>query len=484
MRFTETGFLFFFLPVVFAVYFLFLRRRPRAGNAFLAAASFVFYAWGEPFFVFVMAFSVVVNYAFAFFMDPVSGKKRKLLHIAAVVFDVALLGALKYAAFFSKSLAALTGLALPVSDIPLPAGISFYTFQAISYVTDVYRGKEKAESGLINTALYISFFPQLIAGPIVRYSVIAEEIRRRGCSSRDVSDGIFLFIRGLGKKVLLADRLAVPADAAFRIAKSGKWIGAQTGMSAPMAWLGALAFGLQIYYDFSGYSDMAVGLGRMFGFHLPENFRNPLAAGSVSEFWRRWHITLGEWFRDYVYIPLGGSREGSAKRIRNLFLVWILTGLWHGAGWNFVLWGMVFFTAILLEKLPAMAGPGKNARKERKKGPALRAAGHLWTLLVFFTGMVFFRADSAGLAFRYLSSMFRFSTAGQDAFTFYGSQYGIFLAAGALFALPAPAAVRRFLQKDTPAVLLVKMFLAAVVFIFSAAFIVNVGYTPFIYFAF
>ena len=449
MRFTDPGFLFLFLPGVFGVYYLFLRRKQDAANAFLAAASILFYAWGEPVFVLVLLFSVILNHTFAVCLDRLTGKGRKRVFLVSVVYNVTLLCILKYTGFLAEALGSLTGLAVRAWDVPLPAGVSFYTFQALSYVTDVYRGREKAEKSLLRTALYISFFPQLIAGPIVRYHVIAEEIRHRKVSSGDVADGIFLFARGLGKKVLLADQLAVPADAAFRAAGSGSWLGTPTGLPTAMAWLGAAAFGLQIYFDFSGYSDMAAGLGRMFGFHLPENFRHPLAAGSVSEFWKRWHITLGEWFRDYVYIPLGGSREGTAKRIRNLFAVWLLTGLWHGAGWTFILWGMVFFAAILIEKLPGMTGMGKGVRKGRKKGPAARAAGRLWTLFVFFTGMVFFRADSAGLAFRYLASMFRVTSEGQDLFVFYGTQYGIFIAAGFLFALPLPAALWRILKKET-----------------------------------
>ncbi len=350
MVFSSTEFLLLFLPALLILYYLPWVKSRKYKNAVLLVASLGFYAWGEPLFVFVMLFSVMINYVCCLAMEKWA-EKKKIWLIAAVAFDIALLAVFKYAGFISQNIAALCGSEKLIADIALPIGISFFTFQMMSYVFDVYYGTVRAQKNPLYVALYVSLFPQLIAGPIVRYSQIETEITFRHDTFESVSKGFRRFVYGLGKKVLLANFLAQIADNVFDY------------MSAPsvmMAWLGAIAYTLQIYFDFSGYSDMAIGLGEMFGFHFLENFNYPYIAKSVTEFWKRWHISLSTWFRDYVYIPLGGNRVKKSRWILNLFIVWLLTGIWHGANWTFVLWGLIYFVVLLLEKLAGFGAP-KNA---------------------------------------------------------------------------------------------------------------------------
>ena len=336
MLFSSIPFLFYFLPPVLLLYFL---TPDRWKNLTLLLSSLVFYGWGEPRFLLFMLAAIAQGYAFGRLMERYPRHKRLFLILSAVL-SLGLLGYCKYAGFFLRTLGALTGLSLPALQIALPIGISFYTFQVLSYVIDVYRGTVPPQRNLLQLATYVAMFPQLIAGPIVRYADIAPELTRRHTLA-DAAAGARRFVVGLGKKVLIANVLYELMSAFLQ----------STQPSVLFTWLYAVACALQIYFDFSGYSDMAVGLGRIFGFHFPENFRYPFLSGSVTEFWRRWHISLGSWFRDYVYIPLGGSRCSRSRWLLNVFLVWGLTGLWHGAAWNFVLWGLFFAVLLAAEKL-------------------------------------------------------------------------------------------------------------------------------------
>lgn len=369
MLFNSPIFIFLFLPVVFILHCL-VKKKIR--NILLLLSSLYFYAWGEPRAVFLMILSILFNWKIGKIIGKSSGKKKHAVLIAGIVCDLGMLGYYKY-------FGALVEIALPI-------GISFFTFQAISYIIDVYRGETEAASSLVNVALYISFFPQLIAGPIVKYRDIDSQIREREISAEGVADGFKRFVYGLAKKVLLANTLGLCADTIY-----GYQVTAVDGI---MAWVGALAYGFQIYYDFSGYSDMAIGLGAMFGFTIPENFRYPYLSKSVSEFWRRWHISLGSWFREYVYIPLGGSRKGRNRTYWNLVVVFFLTGLWHGARYTFVLWGLYHCVFVLLEK----AGLQKWLDKSK-----VLAVGYSFTVVNF--GWVIFREGSIRNALQYMLRM-------------------------------------------------------------------------------
>lgn len=352
MVFSSIVFLWIFLPLVFVIN---LFMAGRLSNFFLLLASLIFYAWGEPQLVVLMMVSILVNWLAGKLIGRYERYKGGIL-AAAVVVDLSLLGYFKYAGFLVNVVNGLAGKAvIPVPDIRLPIGISFFTFQAISYVVDVYRGETQAQDRLVNTALYISFFPQLIAGPIVRYHDINLQLENRRISWEKVAAGFRRFIYGLSKKVLISNVLGACTDQIYALEP-----GQITGV---MAWLAALCYMFQIYYDFSGYSDMAIGLGKMFGFDFPENFNYPYISHSVREFWRRWHISLSTWFREYVYIPLGGNRKGNRRTYVNLLIVFFLTGLWHGAGWNYILWGMYHGFFLVAERVygAMKSGAGKRA---------------------------------------------------------------------------------------------------------------------------
>ncbi|MBR2789403.1 MAG: MBOAT family protein, partial [Eggerthellaceae bacterium] len=327
MLFSSTTFIYLFLPTVVLLYYAVFRKSRLLQNLLLFIASLFFYAWGEPTFVFVMMASIVINWLFGLLIDRNrrAATRAKALLGVDIAFNLSLLFVFKYLTFTGSLVLACIGVDLGIPDIALPIGISFFTFQAMSYVIDVYRQKGEVQTNLLYVGLYISFFPQLIAGPIVRYETIAHEIKNRVETRDDFFDGFARFVMGLAKKVLLANCFAVLADAAFNAVHAGDTV------SVLFGWLGAIAYAFQIFFDFSGYSDMAIGMGRMFGFHFLENFNYPYISTSITEFWRRWHISLGTWFRDYLYIPLGGSRCSRRRNIFNLFVVWSLTGLWHGA---------------------------------------------------------------------------------------------------------------------------------------------------------
>ena len=338
MLFSSIPFLYYFLPLVLAVYFL---TPARFRNAVLLLASLIFYAWGEPKYVLLMLASILSGYGFGLLQERYRGQKgAKLVCGLSVAVSLSFLLYFKYADFFLENFNAATGLGVPLLRIALPIGISFYTFQIISYTVDVYRG-EPAQKNLIHLAAYVAMFPQLIAGPIVRYSDIAQQLEHRSHSTALAAEGVRRFLIGLGKKILIANQLGELCSV-FR---------ASDEKSVLFYWLYAVAFALHIYFDFSGYSDMAIGLGKVFGFHFLENFNYPYISASITEFWRRWHMSLGTWFRDYVYIPLGGNRVGRARQLLNILVVWMLTGFWHGAAWNFVVWGLMFAVLLIMEKL-------------------------------------------------------------------------------------------------------------------------------------
>ncbi len=386
MVFSSLSFLLFFLPPLFLVYYAVPARYLRVRNFVLLLFSLFFYAWGGMDHLPLLLISIAVNYAGGLLAGTGSDIRRRLGLWGAVVCDLALLAWFKYAGFFART---LTDVGLPVSipDVALPIGISFFTFQGLSYVADVYRRRVDPQKNPLYVALYVAFFPQLVAGPIVRYTTVAEELSCRRETVSDFACGVSRFLFGLGKKMLLANAMGEITDAVFAREPGD--------LAALTAWVGAVAYTMQIYFDFSAYSDMAIGLGRMFGFHFQENFDYPYTARSVREFWRRWHISLSTWFRDYVYIPLGGSRRGSGRTLVNLLAVWLLTGLWHGADWTFVVWGLWFFLLLagerflwggLLERLPA---------------PLTWS----YTMLAVVISWVIFRSGSMGSAISYLGAM-------------------------------------------------------------------------------
>ena len=466
MLFSNSIFIFAFLPCVLAGYYGLFRKSRKWQNVFLTCASLFFYAWGEPWFVLVMIGSILCNWAFALLAGPQLEKKR-LAIVGALIVNLGVMFIFKYLAFMLDNINGIVGGGIRVPIINLPIGISFFTFQAMAYVFDVCRGHGKAQKNPLNVALYVSFFPQLIAGPIVRYETIAEQIQDRRETLDDFCSGSCRFIVGLAKKVLLANTLAYVADVAF---------GAQT-RSVGLAWLGAFAYTFQIYYDFSGYSDMAIGLGKMFGFHFLENFDYPYISRSITEFWRRWHISLGTWFRDYLYFPLGGSRVKTKSRLLfNLFIVWLLTGIWHGANWTFILWGFMYFVFITVEKL---TGLDKFFLKNRLTS----MLGHVYTLFFVMMGWVLFRAESLSEAARYIGDLLGGGSGDIAVAGFWLRENIVFFIAAAVFSAPIAKWTsdklegRKFWQIAYPVVMLT-------VFFFTLTFVVKNAYNPFIYFNF
>ena len=384
MTFSSLPFLFMFLPVTFLLYAVV--RNKTARNAVLIAASLIFYAYGEPVAVIIMVCSIILNYVFG---RLASGTRHDKLAVAlAAVLNIGLLIAYKYTGFFVEIFNGMTRFAIPVPGIRLPIGISFFTFQGLSYVIDVYRDKKLVQKNFFSVLLYISFFPQLIAGPIVRYEDIAKQINEREFNIDRVSRGILRFIFGLSKKVLIANQMGFIADKVFSFAPD------QIGTTA--AWTGAVCYTLQIFFDFSGYSDMAIGLGTVFGFDFKENFNYPFVAGSIQEFWRRWHISLSTWFKEYVYIPLGGNRKGKVRTTLNKLLVFFLTGLWHGANFTFIVWGMIHGLCQMLETYQIIP--------TKKKW--FKPIGHVYALLVTVLAFVIFRADTLTQGFGIIRDMF------------------------------------------------------------------------------
>jgi alginate O-acetyltransferase complex protein AlgI len=360
------------------------KRFRGARNMVLLIFSLIFYASNEPKNILIMLASIMLNYVFGLLVERTS--RKKLVVFLSVVLNLSILIYFKYTNFLCDNISAITGIDINIQKIIMPVGISFFTFQAMSYVFDIYFGSTKAQKNPLNVILYISLFPQLVAGPIVRYETIAEEISSRDENERDIADGIAGFIIGFAKKIIIANEMGVIADLAFGEPK----------LDMLYAWVGIVAYTFQIYFDFSAYSDMAIGLGKIFGFHFPQNFNYPYIAQSITDFWRRWHISLSVWFRDYVYIPLGGNRCSRLKHLRNIMTVWLLTGIWHGASWNFVVWGLYYGIILIIEKNFLMGILNKAPRILR----------HIYTMLIVLVGFVFFRADNLTAAWEYLKVMF------------------------------------------------------------------------------
>ncbi|MDY4573600.1 MAG: MBOAT family protein [Intestinibacter sp.] len=468
MLFSSTIFVFLFLPMVLIFYYGIFRNKRKLQNIFLLLASLFFYAWGEPAFVLIMLLSIISNYYFGLKVDEhrEDKKKSKSIIVLMLIFNLSIMFIFKYLMFTLSNIKYLTGLNFNIPNIALPIGISFFTFQAISYVIDVYRQNGKVQKNPLYVGLYISFFPQLIAGPIVRYETISEQIENRQENFEDFSKGVCRFIIGLGKKMLLANTLAIVADYAFSLKASE--------LSVCMAWLGAIAYTFQIFFDFSGYSDMAIGLGQMFGFKFLENFNYPYISKSISEFWRRWHISLGTWFRDYVYFPLGGSRVDSKKRlVFNLFVVWSLTGLWHGANWTFIVWGLLYFVLITFEKLTGF---------DKKLG----WFGHIYTMLFVTLGWVLFRSDNIMYGIEYIKSMFAMNgNVFMDSLAkLYFLENRYFYIGAILFSLPLKNIISKKLNLDNKVFDLLYIIIILILFVLSICYIVKGSYNPFIYFNF
>jgi len=468
MVFSSPIFIFAFLPVTLAGYYI-LHRWRILQNIWLVIVSLMFYAWGEPKNVLLMIASIIFNYIFGLLVDKYRDKKSAVRVILAlmVITNIGVLFVYKYLGFACSIL----GIKPSFGTIALPIGISFYTFQAISYVIDVYKERGEAQKNPLNVALYIAFFPQLIAGPIVRYQTIAEEIRNRRETFADFSYGVERFIVGLTKKIFFANSFASIVDFLFQRVPS---------LSFGSAWIGAICYTLQIYYDFSGYSDMAIGLGRMFGFKFVENFDYPYISRSVSEFWRRWHISLSSWFRDYVYIPLGGSRvKTKARLVFNLFVVWSLTGIWHGANWTFILWGIGYFVVLTFEKLTELP-------QRLKKLPG-KIIYQIFTIICVIFGWVIFRADSLQQAKLYMSHMFAVGCKGIDTLAlFLLKDMWLLLILGVVMATPIMKKLAAHIRDSRYNILydIVHVVVYMGLFLVDICYMVNSSYNPFIYFNF
>ena len=461
MLFSSIPFLYYFLPIVLLLYF----AAPwKLKNAVLLLSSLIFYGWGEPKLLILMLFTITVMFFCGLAISrSETQKQKKIWLIVSCVFSLSLLALYKYADFFIDSFNAVTGLSVPLLKLALPVGISFYTFQSLSYTIDVYRGVVPAQRNLLSFGAYVALFPQLIAGPIVRYSDIARELDSRQTTWEDISYGLRRFLIGLGKKVILADNFALLMKL-FR--ESGD-------PSVLFYWMYAIAFTFNIYFDFSGYSDMAIGLGRLFGFHFNENFNYPYISGSITEFWRRWHMSLGTWFRDYVYIPLGGNRVSRGRWVFNILTVWMLTGAWHGAAWNFVLWGLLYALMLLLEKwVPAL-----------QKLPAILRHGYV--LLVVCLGFVLFNAESMTQAVSDLSSLF--GLGGLPLVTaetlYYLRSFALLFLVACFGATPVPKMAAKRTENTRFGAVLELIFLVAILLI-STAYLVDGSFSPFLYFRF
>lgn len=466
MVFSSTIFLCVYLPLVLLGYYI----CPKKGrNLFLLIASLVFYAWGEPKYVFLMIFSILVNYIFGRLMDKhrENKKRLKLMLVLSVVIDIGLLSVFKYTDFIITNVNAIFSANFDLLNIALPIGISFYTFQAMSYTIDVYRDDVRVQKNLIDFGMYITMFPQLIAGPIVRYADVQDQLAERSVTTADFSEGVMRFVVGLGKKVLLANQMGAVWSDIYALGGD---------VSALMAWTGAIAYTFQIYFDFSGYSDMAIGLGRMFGFKFPENFRYPYQSVSITDFWRRWHITLSTWFKEYLYIPLGGNRRGLARQALNLLIVWSLTGFWHGAGWNFVLWGLYYFVILFIEKLFLLKALDKLPKFFR----------HVYALLLIIIGWVIFASDDVGVLLPYLGSMFGANGAigGMDVYTLLTKAVLLIICCIASTELPKKLFLSAAGAMNEKAAFTLKSVLTIALLALSMILLIGDSYNPFLYFRF
>lgn len=464
MVFSSIFFIFSFLPVTIVAYYL---APKRVRNGILLLASLFFYAWGEPVYLFLMLYSILFNYVMGIDIARKQrrGKRAGVSLFFGVAVNLLILGFFKYYGFLAENIEALSGMILPKLELSLPIGLSFYTFQSLSYLVDVYWGKVQYQKNILSFGLYISMFPQLVAGPIVQYADIDAQLKERESSLDKFGQGVRYFIWGLGKKVLLANNLGVVYEA----------IAALPSLSVLSAWVGALAYTFQIYYDFSGYSDMAIGLGRMFGFELKENFAHPYCSRSITEFWRRWHISLGSWFREYVYIPMGGNRVSVLRHIFNLLVVWALTGLWHGASWNFVVWGLYYGVLLIVEKY--------LLRRVTERIPIL---GTIYTMLLVIVGWVFFFSPTLLEAGAYLGAMFGRGTAGitDEAGMYYLLTSLILFWFSWIFAVPAASKISEKHLEDSDGWAPLFLLIHGGIFLLAVAYLIHDTYNPFLYFRF
>ena len=467
MLFSSIFFIFMFLPVTAGVYFLIPKKRLDLRNVWLLIVSLIFYSWGEPVYVFLMIYSAIFNWFMAIQInkEKLRGGSGKRNMIFTLIINLFILGFFKYWSFLLNTINDITGLNIKYTALALPIGISFYTFQGLSYIFDVYRGNVAVQRNPLKVALYLALFPQLIAGPIVNYKDIEDQLDERTCSWERFGKGAERFMLGLGKKIILANNLGALFDTICALPNSK--------MSLITAWIGILGYTFQIYFDFSGYSDMAIGLGHMFGFEFKENFRYPYIAKTITDFWRRWHISLSTWFRDYVYIPLGGNRCSKGRHILNLLIVWSLTGLWHGANWNFVAWGTYFGIILILEKYVI----GKYI----EKWPSFFQ--HLYTMLIVIISWVFFSITDTGKMFSYLAMMF--GVGGVDFINttalYYLKSNIILLVASAVISTPLPLGEFERIKKDFPKL---GMIVVIGIFFLAVSYLVFGSYNPFLYFRF
>lgn len=472
MVFSSGIFMFLFLPLTYILYMLV--RSNTARNILLIIASLLFYAYGEPLAVLLMLFSITANYVFGRFMN--NKRLKKPILIIAVIVNLSLLFVFKYLGFIMQSINGITGLSLPVPVIGLPIGISFFTFQALSYVIDAYKDPSLIEKKLFNICLYISFFPQLIAGPIIKFSDVAKQIQHRTHTSEKTAYGIKRFICGLSKKLLIANTMALIADNVFSLSLQS--------LTMPAAWVGALCYAMQIFFDFSGYSDMAIGLGKMFGFDFKENFNYPFTARSMTDFWRRWNISVSSWFKEYVYIPLGGNRKGKLRTCINKCIVFFLTGLWHGANFTFIAWGLIHGTFLLLEQYSII--PAKKAR-----GIISGTLVHIYTMLVVVLTFVIFRADTISQGFAVISRMFTgsLSIAPQAAASVFSllTPYAIVIfVMGIIFSTPIVKKAGNMLSAKnmTDAANILSSIITLIMLALCILTLATSEYNPFIYFKF
>lgn len=461
MVFSSLLFLFLFLPAVLAIYYV---SPWRIKNLILFLSSLVFYAWGEPVYIVIMLLSTITDYGFGLLLSrpKLNSIQRKWIVVSSMIINLGLLSYFKYADFLIHNVNELLGTHIPLTDLPLPIGISFYTFQSMSYIIDVYRGTSKAQRNWIDFGTFVALFPQLVAGPIVQYNTIAEQLRERSVDIPMFAEGVRRFIIGLAKKVLLANNIGLLWNT---ISSSSV-----DSMPALTAWLGIIAFAFQIYFDFSGYSDMAIGLGLMFGFRFNENFNKPYTSQSITDFWRRWHISLSSWFRDYVYIPLGGNRRGLSIQVRNILIVWVLTGIWHGASWNFLLWGLYFGIILIIEKWWGLKLLSRLPRWTR----------HLYAIVLILIGWVLFAFEELPLVLSYLQAMFGFN--GQPLWntnTLYFTYTNAILLVVLTLASLSKKRISSIDSRPLPSLLWY-----GVLFFLSVAYLVDATFNPFLYFRF
>lgn len=468
MVFSGITFLYYFLPCVLVLYFL---SPAKLKNGVLLLASLFFYAWGEPVYILLMLFSIGLGYISGILLEKVMKRPhsiltpKRVLMITVGIFT-GLFVVFKYTDFLIENVNAAVGINIPLRHIVLPIGISFYTFQIISYLVDVYRKEVPAQKNIISLALYIAMFPQLIAGPIVRYSTVASQIEKRKSTWEGIEGGITRFVTGLAKKVLIANELGRLCELYRQTSEP----------SVLYAWLYGIAFALHIYFDFSGYSDMAIGLGKLFGFTFPENFNYPYISGSITEFWRRWHMSLGTWFRDYVYIPLGGNRVSQRKWYRNILVVWLFTGIWHGAAWTFVIWGLFFCALLIIEKKWLL--------------PYLKKAkvwNHVYVLFLLIISFMIFNGENVGAAIADIGRLF--GAGGISLYTrealYYGKSFLVLILVAVVLATPAVSMAGRFLYKKFPVLSAVlKIAGLLLLFLLSTAYLVDGSFNPFLYFRF